>query len=409
MTTKKKIAIIGAGAAGCFCAANIMEMKHDCEITLFEATDFPLHKLSLTGGGRCNLTNSFNKVTDLADVYPRGHRLLRRLFYVFGHEETHRWFLGHGIPLYTQPDQRVFPFSNRAVDVVECLLYILRNYHVKLHTRVRINSISWDNNTFTLHDSESSSFDSFNYVIVTIGGMTSSPLAHSLLSLGHELIKPIPSLFSFKVSDCNLQDLSGISVPSASVLINGSGIRAEGALLVTHFGLSGPAILSLSSYAARILAERNYNCDISINWTGLSEQELSKKLNTLFRKQSSQNVYSSHPDFLPNRLWIHLLSKAGISRERTFGELGKKNINRLLLSLLSDTYHVTGRGQHRDEFVTCGGISLRSINNKTLESKVVPRLYFAGEILDIDAHTGGFNLQSAWTTAFVVANHIANE
>ena len=403
MPQRKRIAIIGAGAAGCFCAANIMEMSDECNITIFEAGAKPMHKLSLTGGGRCNITNSFSEVASLADVYPRGHRLLKGLFYVFDHDSACSWFDSHGIRLYTQDDNRVFPVSDDAFEVVNTLLGILRGHGVRIITNTKINGITrHDDGTFSLDGAT----ERFDRVVVTTGGMGKSQLMQSLGSLGHKIAEPVPSLFSFKVNDQDLTSLMGASVPMASVLINGTKLRAEGALLVTHFGFSGPAVLRLSSFAARTLAERNYSCDSAINWTGRAEQSMRDELGALAKRYAARNILSAHPENLTNRLWAHLVGRAGIAHERTFAELGKKNMNKLLTVLLSDNYHVSGRGQYKEEFVTCGGVELGSVSNKTLESKAVPGLFFAGELLDIDALTGGFNLQAAWTTAYTVASGI---
>ncbi|MBP5306554.1 MAG: aminoacetone oxidase family FAD-binding enzyme [Paludibacteraceae bacterium] len=405
---EKHIAIIGAGAAGCFAAVHIVESLPDCAVTVFESSAHPLHKLALTGGGRCNLTNTFSGIRNLADAYPRGHRLLRSLFYRFGHRETTSWFERHGIPLSAQDDDRVFPRSDNAMEVVNLLLGLLHRHNVTMLPDTRIRTITpQPDQSFLLTDDKEATFGPFDCVLATTGGMTASPLMQSLASLGHEIIDPVPSLFSLKVNDPSLHALMGVSVPHASVLINGTRLRAQGALLVTHVGLSGPAVLRLSSYAARDLARNGCHCHVSVNWTGLDEQAMRAELERLISLHAAKNILSAHPDNLTRRLWAHLVSRAGIPDAKTFAELGKKDRNRLLTALLADNYSVSGRGQYKEEFVTCGGVSLNAVNHRTLESKSVPRLFFAGEVLDIDAVTGGFNLQAAWTTAFVAADAIS--
>lgn len=404
---KRKIAVVGAGAAGCFCAVNIAEQNPDCEIFIYESGLTPLHKLSLTGGGRCNLTNTFENVESLSKVYPRGDKFLKSLFYVFDHEKTMEWFENHGVELYSQEDARVFPRSNKAMEIVENLLGKLRKYGVWIFTGKKVSEILKDEGgkfslLFSNGEETSEHFDS---LIVTIGGMSRSPLMESLKKIGVEIIAPVPSLFSFKVKSNVLTSLMGASVENASVMIAGQKFRAEGGLLITHFGFSGPAVLKLSSCAARFLFENNYKCDILINWLNESENSVIEEINTLIKKNPQKTLQAVRPKNFTKRLWEFLLNRMEIPSERKYSELGKKNVNKMVSVLTSDVYHVSGRGQFKDEFVTSGGVKLSSINPKTLESKTVENLFFAGEVLDIDAVTGGFNLQAAWTTGFVVAQN----
>ena len=247
--------------------------------------------------------------------------------------------------------------------------------------------------------------EEFDSVIVTTGGMSNSPLMESLKNLGVEIIEPVPSLFSLKIKSNVLTSLMGATVDNASVMIAGEKFRSEGGLLITHFGFSGPAVLKLSSYAARFLKENNYKCDLAINWLNESEDVVFQLINELIKKNRNKNILSSHPKNFTNRLWEFLISRAEIQKDKKFSELGKKHLNKLVNILTSDIYHVSGRGQFKDEFVTAGGVSLKSVNTKTLESKAVKNLFFAGEVLDIDAVTGGYNLQAAWTTAKTVAEN----
>ncbi|MBQ3657002.1 MAG: aminoacetone oxidase family FAD-binding enzyme [Bacteroidales bacterium] len=405
--TKKKIAIIGAGAAGCFCAVNIAEQNPDYEIFIYEAGLTPMHKLSLTGGGRCNLTNTFENVENLSKIYPRGDKFLRSLFYNFNHENTVEWFENHGVKLYAQNDGRVFPKSNKAMEIVEKLSSLMNKYGVWTFTGKKLSSIEKDDSekfSLTFSNGEKSP-EKFDSVIVTTGGMSNSPLMESLKKLGVEIIDPVPSLFSLKIKSNVLTSLMGATVENASVMIAGEKFKAEGGLLITHFGFSGPAILKLSSFAARFLKENNYKCDLSINWLNESEDVVNQEINNLIKKNQNKNILSAHPRNFTNRLWEFLVSRAEIQKDKKFSELGKKNVNKLVNILTSDVYHVSGRGQFKDEFVTAGGVSLKSVNTKTLESKTCKNLFFAGEVLDIDAVTGGFNLQAAWTTAKTVAEN----
>jgi hypothetical protein len=405
----KKIAVIGAGAAGCFSAVNIIEQNPDYEIFIYESGLTPLHKLSLTGGGRCNLTNTFENAENLSKIYPRGDKLMRSLFYVFNHENTIEWFENHGIKLYAQADGRIFPKSDKALEIVGRLLDILNKNGVWIFTGKKVSSVKTADGFFGLEFSDGTeSAENFDSVIVTTGGMSNSPLMESLKNLGHEIIEPAPSLFSLKIKSNVLTALMGASVENASVMIAGEKFRAEGGLLVTHFGFSGPAVLKLSSFAARFLKDCNYKCDISINWLNESEDAVFQAVDELIKKNRNKNVVSAHLRNFTSRLWEFLLSRAEIPAERKFSELGKKNVNKLVNILTSDVYHVSGRGQFKDEFVTAGGVSLKSVNPKTLESKTVKNLFFAGEVLDVDAVTGGFNLQAAWTAGYTVAGNFFN-
>ena len=404
---KKKIAIIGIGAAGCFCAVNIAEQTTDYEIFMYDAGLTPMHKLSLTGGGRCNLTNTFENAENLTKIYPRGDKLLRSLFYNFNHENTIEWFENHDIKLYAQDDGRIFPKSNKAAEIVDKLYFLMNKYGVWTFTGKKLSLIEkTSNEKFSLTFSNGEKcLEQFDYVIVATGGLSNSPLMESLKKLGIEIIEPVPSLFSLKVKSNVLTSLMGATVDNASVMIAGEKFRSEGGLLITHFGFSGPAVLKLSSYAARFLKENNYKCDLAINWLNESEDVVFQLINELIKKNRNKNILSSHPKNFTNRLWEFLISRAEIQKDKKFSELGKKHLNKLVNILTSDIYHVSGRGQFKDEFVTAGGVSLKSLNHKTLESKTVKNLFFAGEVLDIDAITGGYNLQAAWTTAKTVAEN----
>ena len=404
---KKKIAIIGIGAAGCFCAVNIAEQTTDYEIFMYDAGLTPMHKLSLTGGGRCNLTNTFENAENLTKIYPRGDKLLRSLFYNFNHENTIEWFENHDIKLYAQDDGRIFPKSNKAAEIVDKLYFLMNKYGVWTFTGKKLSLIEkTSNEKFSLTFSNGEKcLEQFDYVIVATGGLSNSPLMESLKKLGIEIIEPVPSLFSLKVKSNVLTSLMGATVDNASVMIAGEKFRSEGGLLITHFGFSGPAVLKLSSYAARFLKENNYKCDLAINWLNESEDVVFQLINELIKKNRNKNILSSHPKNFTNRLWEFLISRAEIQKDKKFSELGNKHLNKLVNILTSDIYHVSGRGQFKDEFVTAGGVSLKSLNHKTLESKTVKNLFFAGEVLDIDAITGGYNLQAAWTTAKTVAEN----
>ena len=391
-----KTAIIGGGAAGFFLAVNLKEMMPEMEVTLFERSQHVLAKVEISGGGRCNCTNTFRDVHDLSAVYPRGHRLIKRLFNVFDYQAAYQWFERHGVPLVVQEDQCVFPLAQDSHAVIDCFLSLAHRYHIHIRKGEKVSSLD------TLRD--------YDFVAVTTGGSPKGEGLHWLADLGHELESSVPSLFTFAIDDHRLHDLMGLVVDHCFVRIPGTKLHAEGALLITHWGMSGPAILKLSSHAARLLADHSYQQPLSINWTRQNEAEVQASLYEQIVRQPQKQLSTYNSFCLPQRLWTFLLEKSLTERAMLrWGEISKKDINRLVNVLCNDTYQIAGRAAFKDEFVTCGGVSLKAINPSTLESRHVPHLYFAGEVLDIDGITGGFNFQAAWTTAYTVAQSITTE
>jgi hypothetical protein len=381
-----RTAIIGGGAAGFFTAINLKEMMPGMEITIFERADRVLAKVEISGGGRCNCTNTFAEVRDLSQVYPRGHRLMKKLFNIFDHRDAYEWFERHGVKLTIQEDQCVFPVSQDSHTIISMFLAEARRHHIEIKTGTRVASLG------ELAD--------FDYIVVTTGG---SPKEEGLRWLNEEIVKPVPSLFTFRIEDKRLQELMGTVAEEASVFIPGTKMRAHGALLITHWGMSGPAILRLSSHAARLLAESDYRLPLCVNWTGKNENEVACELNDIILRHSQKQVASIRPSALPSRLWNLLAAKClGDRALYRWRDLNKKELNRLTNLLTNDCYQIAGRAAFKEEFVTCGGIALTAVNAATLESKKTPHLYFAGEVLDIDGVTGGFNFQAAWTTAYTV-------
>jgi predicted Rossmann fold flavoprotein len=367
-------------------------MMPDMEVTIFERSQHVLTKVEISGGGRCNCTNSFEEVTDLSQVYPRGHRLLKRLFNNFDYRDAYAWFERHGVPLVTQNDQCVFPEAQDSHAIINCFLSLARRYHIEICKGSKVQSLD--------------DVKGYDYVVVTTGGSPKGEGLRWLKALGHEIEQPVPSLFTFSVADKRLQALMGV-VTDVETMIPGTKLRAAGPLLITHWGLSGPAVLKLSSHAARYLAEQNYQTPLAVRWLSLSDQEISTLLYEQVATQPKKQLTTYNPFGLQQRLWAYLVEKAlEVRAQIRWAELNKKDVNRLVNVLLNDTYQIAGRAPFKDEFVTCGGISLKAINTSTLESKYVPHLYFAGEVLDIDGVTGGFNFQAAWTTAYTVATSI---
>ncbi len=393
----RRVAIIGAGAAGCFCASQLREMAPELSVTVFEAGRKPLAKVAITGGGRCNLTNSFEGIRSLSEAYPRGERVMKRALKAFSQEDTIRWFSARGVPCVLQEDHCWFPASQDAMDIVRCLLRGMQGADIRLGCKVQ--RIEPAGQAGYLVNGEP-----FDSVVITSGG---APKGLPFLeSLGLEIVPPVPSLFTFTVGDPALRSLMGLVVPAA-VSLSGTPFKADGPLLITDWGLSGPAALKLSSYAARHLAETGYKGTLAVNWLTVNEQQVRERLLEAASAHPQKLLTSTPPGRLPGRLWEHLLAKAGLRSNLRWAELGAKGLNRLVATLTCDTYPLAGKSRFREEFVTAGGIALSNIDPGTLECKAHPGLYFAGEVLDIDAITGGFNLQAAWSTGHVVATSLS--
>ena len=440
-----RIAIIGAGAAGCFCAAQLRKWRPEWAVTVFEAGPKPLAKVAITGGGRCNLTNDFQGIRSLAEAYPRGERVMKRALKAFSQEDTIAWFQARGVPCVLQADHCWFPRSQDAMDIVHALLNAMKGVDLRLKTPVvsisgpEVCSASAKNIADATSEQTSvpvkdiaeatagkgpevcSAFakniadataehtsgpwhvngEAFDAVVVTTGGAARG--LPFLEGLGLEMVPPVPSLFTFTVPDPGLRSLMGLVV-EAAIGLQGTAFKAEGPLLITDWGLSGPAALKLSSYAARHLAESGYKGNLSINWLNANENEVRALLQKSALDNPQKLVSSTH--LLQARLWSHLLAKAGLRPDLRWAELGSKGLNRLTATLTSDSYPLSGKSRFREEFVTAGGVALSNIDLNTLECKRHPGLFFAGEVLDIDAITGGFNLQAAWSTGYVVARAI---
>jgi predicted Rossmann fold flavoprotein len=384
-----KTAIVGGGAAGFFAAINLKEMCPEMQVTIFEKSKKVLAKVEVSGGGRCNCTNSFEAVTDLQQVYPRGHRLLKRLFKTFDYRDAYEWFESHGVRLVTQEDHCVFPMSQDSHTIINMFLAEAKRHGIEIRTQCKIESLE------QLKD--------YDFKVITTGGGTAS-------MAGVPTIEAVPSLFTFSIEDEALRALMGTVVEDATASIPGTKFKSCGPLLITHWGMSGPAILKLSSHAARELHEHNYQMPLAVNWTSLKEPEIQQELREIIIRHPQKQIATIRPFGLPSRLWDYLVAKTlGERAQNRWQNLNQKELNRLTNALCNDQYQIAGRAAFKDEFVTCGGIDLSGINPNTLEAKTLPQLYFAGEVLDIDGITGGFNFQAAWTTAYVVSMAITQQ
>lgn len=411
--TNTDVAIVGAGAAGCFCAIELKRRRPELEVSVFEAGSRPLAKLALTGGGRCNLTNSFAGVRSLSEVYPRGEQLMKRALREFGPEDTMRWFEREGVRLVVQDDGCVFPASQDAMQIVHTLERAMRSEGVYLRCNRKVSSIlplscgtpdSGSGGGFRLSFADGGETEA-GKVVFTIGGCSEAAL-RKLLPEGTELIGTVPSLFTLKVEDPLLRSLTGITVSDVGLSLAGTSFRSEGTLLLTDWGVSGPATLRLSSYAARYLAQQGYRARLLVNWLRASEAQLRRTLEDISAAEQRKQICNTRPDGIPDRLWRFILARCGFREDLRWAELGSRGFNRLVGRLLSDEYEIAGRAKFKEEFVTCGGVALGGIDLGSQQSRLYPGLYFAGEVLDIDALTGGFNLQAAWSTGRRAASKI---
>ena len=429
-----KVAIVGAGAAGCFCAIELKRRMPSASVEVFEAGTKALAKVAITGGGRCNLTNSFEGISSLSAAYPRGDKLMKRLFRTFDQRSAWQWFENEGVKLVLQEDHCVFPASQDAMEIVNTLLTRMRQAGAVLHTRHKVSGIypcsdggyelsieDTESHERSLRQAQRTSFTvaepveatkrlkfSSDIVVVTTGGSPKLSGLGMLDGLDLEIVPPVPSLFTFNIPGSPVRELMGTVVENAGTSLFGTKFKASGPLLITHWGMSGPAILKLSSYAARYLAENEYSATLSVNWFGdAGEQDVRDRITALSKDNPQKQILNTHPSELPSRLWSYLISKCGIRDDARWAELGSKGMNRLVNMLINDEYQIRGKSRFKEEFVTCGGVALSNINLNTLQSKTHPGLYFAGEVLDVDAITGGFNLQAAWSMGYTVARSIA--
>lgn len=403
-----RIIIIGAGAAGCFAAINIKRNHPDAVVTVLESGRKSLAKVAVTGGGRCNLTNSFADVKSLDKVYPRGGRLMKRLLREFSNEDTCAWFEREGVRLVTQEDQCVFPKSQDAMEIVNTLMLLMGRLGVVVKTGHRVERIEKRDGIFVVGMADKGIKElTADAVVVTTGGGQTASAFRMLDGFGLEIVPPVPSLFSLCLPGNPVTDMMGTVVEDAVVSLAGTKFKAQGPLLVTHWGMSGPAILKLSSYAARWLNERDYKATLLVNWMSRSnESQVLEQLQEYCVLHKNKQLSNIYPQQLNSRLWHFLILCSKLSPEIRWGELGRKGLNRLVCTLTNQEFRVDGKNRFKDEFVTCGGIALSNVNPSTLESRTCPGLYFAGEVLDVDAVTGGFNLQAAWTMGYVVAKNL---
>ena len=399
---KKEIAVIGGGAAGFFAAVNCARSFPQHHITIYEKSSKLLAKVRVSGGGRCNVTHSCFEIPELVKNYPRGEKNLINAFARFGVSNTIDWFEECGVKLKTEEDGRMFPVTNNSQTIIDCLMEETKKFRVDIVTQAEvIKFLKNEEGRFelTFSDGEKVIADK---VLIAAGGYPKTESFNWLRETGHEIIPPVPSLFTFNIPNDPIVELMGVSISAARLRIGGTKQLVYGPLLVTHWGMSGPAVLKLSSLAARELAEKKYEFELIVSWiTEYNPEQLQRILPSLKTELGAKQIYNHCPFEMPKRLWMFLLYKINVPQELRWAELSNEQIRNLVRCLTHDEYKIKGKTTFKEEFVTCGGVSLRDVDMKTMESKKCPGLFFAGEVLDIDAITGGFNFQAAWATGYI--------
>jgi len=407
---KKQLVVVGGGAAGFFCAVNAARENPQLQVTILEKSNKLLSKVRISGGGRCNVTHSCFSIAEMTKKYPRGEKFLKKAFHEFFTSDTISWFENRNVKLKTEPDGRMFPESNSSESIINCLLQEADKLHVEISMNREIVSVEKESNssTFKLKGKDNSVLEA-DFLCIACGGFPKRQQYDWLTKLGHSFENPVPSLFTFNVPKSPISELMGISVENAQVKINQTKFSQTGPLLITHWGFSGPAVLKLSAFAAKELAKLNYDFSISINWLAdHHENSVLEKLRLIRNEFASKKMINKNPFSLPQRLWEHHLHQCEINSEIRWADLPAKQQNLLAKQLCAQKFHVKGKTTFKEEFVTAGGLKLNEINPETMESRLVPNLFFAGEILDVDGITGGFNFQHAWTSGWIAAKEISS-
>jgi predicted Rossmann fold flavoprotein len=402
------LVVIGGGAAGFFCAVNAARMNRNLHVVILEKTNKLLSKVKISGGGRCNVTHALFDMAEMSKRYPRGQNFVKKKFHQFFTTDTIKWFEERSVQLKAEQDGRMFPVTDSSQTIIDCLMNEANSYGVEIKLNSEVKELKMQNEKFKIeltnkHDLES------DFVCVACGGYPKTSMFQWLQNLGHTISEPVPSLFTFNLPKHPITQLMGISVEKARVKIEGSKLVEEGPVLITHWGLSGPAVLRLSAWGARELRVMNYEFKVHINWLpDYNEQTLKEQFQNFRTSNSSKKIINHNFGFLPGRLWQFLLEQSGVNSEIRFADLSSRHENILIKNLVGYVVEVKGKTTFKEEFVTAGGINLSEVDANTMMSRKLPNLFFAGEILDVDGITGGFNFQHAWTSGWIAAKMIAS-
>lgn len=402
----KSLFVIGGGAAGFFCAVNAARLNPELKVTIVEKSNKLLSKVKVSGGGRCNVTHACFDIPELVKRYPRGQHFVKKTFHSFHPRNTIAWFAERGVQLKTEADGRMFPVTDDSQTILNCLLKEADKYGVKIRMQCEVQRIAVLSDGFSIH-TPNAVFKA-GYVCVACGGYPKSAMFGWLRELGHSISEPVPSLFTCNMPGNRITELMGVAVENAAVKVLGTKLAEQGALLITHWGMSGPAILRLSAWGARQLADRQYQFTLLVNWVpGQTEQDLRMAWSAYRETYAAMKTGNRNPFGLPNRLWLYLLQVSDISPDIRWSEIPAKQQNKLIRNLSAQEFPVKGKTTFKEEFVTCGGVRLAEVDPNTLQSRKQPGIYFAGEILDVDGVTGGFNFQHAWTSGWIAARSVA--
>ena len=402
----KKIVIIGGGAAGYFTAINAKESNPDLDVTILEKGKDVLQKVKISGGGRCNVTHACFEPKELVKFYPRGEKELLGPFHQFMTGDTFEWFDDRGVPLKIEGDNRVFPEANTSQAIIDCFQKSVATLGIKVLTNHGVNTVTKQDNTWSIHTKE----QVFEADQLVIAAGSSKKVWELCETLDHAVVAPVPSLFTFNINDKRLVDLLGTSVPNATVTSSGTKLEASGPLLITHWGMSGPAVLKLSAFGARILADKHYQYNVEVNWLSRPTDKVLNVLLNLKKKEPRKTVILKSPfTEVSRRLWERFVLFSDISKTQNWADLNNAQLEKLANQLTKGIYNANGRTTFKEEFVTAGGVDLKEINFKRFESRKHNNLFFVGEVLNIDAVTGGFNFQNAWTGGYICAKALAEE
>jgi hypothetical protein len=400
------LVVIGGGAAGFFGAICAAEKKPGLKVLILEKTTKLLSKVRVSGGGRCNVTNNCFEAAALSRHYPRGEKALKQLFKTFQARDTVEWFQLKGVTIVAEEDGRMFPITDSSQTIIDCFLTEAERLKIQIETSEGVVAIKKEGEIFSVITQSETTYNA-KKILVATGGHANPNTYQFLESVGHTIIKPIPSLFTFNDSIKDFKDLMGVAVQNAEVKIAGTKLSQVGPVLITHWGLSGPAVIKLSAWAAEHLHQLNYNFTALVSWIGsFKEDDIREYLLNYKRDHGKQKVFSNPLFAIPQRLWLRLCELAEIEETKIWAELPQKSINKLMESMIRCSFQIRGKTTFKDEFVTCGGVDLKEINLETMESKSIKNLFFAGEVTNMDGETGGFNFQAAWTTAYVAALNI---
>jgi hypothetical protein len=406
---QQQLIVVGGGAAGFFCAVNAARLNPALKVTILEKSSKLLSKVKVSGGGRCNVTHACFDIPELVKRYPRGQQFLKKAFHWFGPQDTIDWFAERGVTLKTEADGRMFPVTDSSQTIIDCLLCEANKYKADILLNSDVQTIGYTNNHWQLQLQNGRQLTAA-YLCIASGGHPKLQQFGWLAATGHNIEPPIPSLFTFNMPGNPITQLMGVSVEWAQVKVQSTKLQSEGPLLITHWGMSGPAVLKLSAYGAKELAAKNYDFTILVNWLpGQNEQTIKERLQQLRNGQPAQKIHGKNAFGLPNRLWTYLLQLCQVGENLRWADLTAKQQNQLSQLLTAQQFAVKGKTTFKEEFVTCGGIQLNELDPNTLQSKKMPHLFFAGEVIDVDGITGGFNFQNAWTTGWIAAKAIAGE